>query len=249
MGVSIRFEQVQRPLPARCATFAAGFLAMPLAMALFAQTVAWWFGANQVSSAHAAALRATQDLTEALDRYSSQFLRIPDEREGLGALAPRYVSILPLDPWGNPFVYAPSTGTLWADVLSYGADGQPGGEGSAADVSGRFGRLDESPPRFLSAVGRIALCTIPLLALLAAQRRDWPADVLAGMASFWAGLLFATLDLSSNASSGAFASFVVGLVCMAASIATLRNLRGGREITCLAVVATSLLLEHLITLP
>jgi hypothetical protein len=68
------------------------------------------------------------------------------------------------------------------------------------------------------------------------------------MAAFWAGLLFATLELSSDASSGAFAAFAVGLVCMAGCIATLRNQRGGRELTCLAVVATSLLLEHLITL-
>jgi hypothetical protein len=36
---------------------------------------------------------------------------------------------------------------------------------------------------------------------------------------------------------------------MAGSIATVRHLRGGREITCVAVVATSLLLEYLITLP
>jgi general secretion pathway protein G len=222
---------------------------MPLAMALFAQTVAWWIGRNRVSNQHVAALRATQDLTEALDRYSNQLLRLPDEKEGLAALAPRYVQVLPLDPWGNPFVYAPSTGTLWADVLSYGADGQPGGSGPAADVSGRFGRIGESPPRLLGAVGRIALCTIPLLTLLAAQRGDWPAEVLAGMGAFWASLLFATLDLSSNASTGAFAAFAVGLVCMAGSIATLRNLRSAREVTCLAVVATSLLLEHLITLP
>lgn len=246
--MAIPIEQKRRPLATRCAVFAIGFLAMPLVMALFAQSVAWWYGTDQVSSEHAAAMRATQDLTEALDRYSSQRLRIPDEREGLAALAPRYVDVVPVDPWGNPFVYAPSTGTLWADVLSYGADGQPGGSGSAADVSGRFGRLGKSPPRFLSVVGRIALCTIPLLALLAARTRDWPAEVLAGMAAFWAGLLFATLDLSSAASSAAFAAFAVALVCMAASIATLRNLRGGRELTCLAVVATSLLLEHLITL-
>jgi general secretion pathway protein G len=233
----------------RCGVFAAGFLAMPLAMALFAQTIAWWFGADQITPQRAAALRATQDLTEALDRYSSQQLRIPDEDEGLGALAPRYVSVVPLDPWGNPFVYAPSTGTLWADVLSYGADGRPGGQGSDADVSGRYGGMGHSPPRILNAFGRIALCTIPLLALLAAQRRDWPADVLAGMAAFWAGLLCATLELSSNVSGAAVAAFIVGLACMAGSIATLRQLRGGREMTCIAVVATSLLLEYLITLP
>ena len=59
---------------------------------------------------------------------------------------------MPRDPWGNPYVYEPS-GADWADVLSYGADGQPGGKGAGADISGRFGRLGSTPAR-LPALAR-----------------------------------------------------------------------------------------------
>jgi general secretion pathway protein G len=39
-----------------------------------------------------------------------------------------------LDPWKNPYVLRlPGEGRDW-DVLSYGADGQPGGEGEAQDI-------------------------------------------------------------------------------------------------------------------
>ncbi|MCC6682182.1 MAG: type II secretion system major pseudopilin GspG [Phycisphaeraceae bacterium] len=39
------------------------------------------------------------------------------------------------DPWGRPFNYV-YPGTNWAfEITSYGADGQPGGEGENADVN------------------------------------------------------------------------------------------------------------------
>lgn len=41
----------------------------------------------------------------------------------------------PLDPWGRPYVLAPAAGARTApDVLALGADGWPGGEGSAGDL-------------------------------------------------------------------------------------------------------------------
>jgi len=42
---------------------------------------------------------------------------------------------IPLDPWGNPYVYI-SPGTQGAyDIISYGADGLPGGEQYSADIT------------------------------------------------------------------------------------------------------------------
>lgn len=39
------------------------------------------------------------------------------------------------DPWGRPYLYvAPGPNSAY-QVLSYGADGRPGGEGEAADIS------------------------------------------------------------------------------------------------------------------
>lgn len=41
-----------------------------------------------------------------------------------------------LDPWGNPYLYVvPGPAGHAFEVMSYGADGQPGGAGDAADVS------------------------------------------------------------------------------------------------------------------
>ncbi len=42
---------------------------------------------------------------------------------------------LPLDPWGNPYVYSSTpAGEKPYNMLSYGADGKEGGEGKGADV-------------------------------------------------------------------------------------------------------------------
>ncbi|MCH8270807.1 MAG: type II secretion system major pseudopilin GspG [Planctomycetes bacterium] len=40
-----------------------------------------------------------------------------------------------LDPWGRPFVLkVPGERNIDFDIVSYGSDGQPGGEGDAADI-------------------------------------------------------------------------------------------------------------------
>ena len=42
---------------------------------------------------------------------------------------------LPKDPWGNEFIYlSPGTHGEY-DIMSYGADGVPGGEGKNADIN------------------------------------------------------------------------------------------------------------------
>ncbi|HDD44925.1 MAG TPA: type II secretion system protein GspG [Candidatus Desulfofervidus auxilii] len=42
---------------------------------------------------------------------------------------------IPLDPWGNPYIYiCPGTHGDF-DIISYGADGQEGGEGKDADIT------------------------------------------------------------------------------------------------------------------
>jgi general secretion pathway protein G len=45
-----------------------------------------------------------------------------------------YIPKVPLDPWGKPFVYlSPGTHGEY-DLVSYGADGEPGGEGKDEDL-------------------------------------------------------------------------------------------------------------------
>lgn len=86
-------------------------------------------------------------LMQALKLYRTDNLRYPTTEQGLGALVARptlepvpsrwsrpYVEKLPNDPWGNPYVYIFPGVYGEVDVLSYGADGQPGGEGANADI-------------------------------------------------------------------------------------------------------------------
>lgn len=71
----------------------------------------------------------------AVQRYNLQHARYPTSDEGLAAIRPFLSKDIPPDPWGNAFVYRyPGEHGSDPDVISYGADGQPGGEAGAADV-------------------------------------------------------------------------------------------------------------------
>jgi general secretion pathway protein G len=84
---------------------------------------------------------------KALDTYRLDTGHYPTTEQGLAALVSKpndepkwlgpYFEKVPLDPWGKPYVYrAPGTNRDF-DLLSYGKDGQPGGEGENADVTER----------------------------------------------------------------------------------------------------------------
>ena len=47
-----------------------------------------------------------------------------------------YLQKLPEDPWGNPYKYVSPSPTQRGDyeIISYGTDGEPGGEGINADI-------------------------------------------------------------------------------------------------------------------
>ena len=86
----------------------------------------------------------------ALDAYRLDNGRYPSTQQGLAALweaptvepaanwtQPYLRKPVPLDPWGNPYLYV-SPGDVnpqGYDLVSYGADGQPGGEGEDADIT------------------------------------------------------------------------------------------------------------------
>ena len=56
--------------------------------------------------------------------------RIPEKFQAGG-----YLKRVPNDPWGTPFVYlSPGVQSRDFDLISYGADGQPGGENFDADI-------------------------------------------------------------------------------------------------------------------
>lgn len=71
--------------------------------------------------------------------------RVPTEEEGLEVLmknkgvarwaGPYLEESVPMDPWNNSYIYSTSPSeTQPFSLYSLGSDGQPGGEGTAADV-------------------------------------------------------------------------------------------------------------------
>ena len=46
-----------------------------------------------------------------------------------------YINKLPKDPWGNDYVYVFPTNNGSYQIISLGADGQPGGEGESKDIT------------------------------------------------------------------------------------------------------------------
>ncbi len=86
------------------------------------------------------------NLMQALKLYRLDNQRYPSGEQGLQALVTRpqaepvpphwkpYLEKLPNDPWGRPYQYVNPGVKGEVDILSLGADGQPGGEGRDADI-------------------------------------------------------------------------------------------------------------------
>ena len=85
-------------------------------------------------------------LVESLKRYRIDNQRYPSAEQGLdalvrkptvGAIPPNwkpYLDKLPADPWTRPYQYLNPGVNGEIDVFSFGADGQPAGEGKNADI-------------------------------------------------------------------------------------------------------------------
>lgn len=90
-------------------------------------------------------------LKTAVGLYKLDNFTLPSQRQGLEALVEKpttdpvpknwreggYLDAqLPKDPWGNDYLYfIPGRNKEAFEIVSYGADGQPGGEDEAADIS------------------------------------------------------------------------------------------------------------------
>lgn len=82
----------------------------------------------------------------ALGAYKLDTSTFPTTEQGLAALRVRPANMplwngpylpqdVPLDPWQRPYIYRyPGEHGDEPDIISYGADGQPGGEGTNADI-------------------------------------------------------------------------------------------------------------------
>lgn len=90
-----------------------------------------------------------QALSSALKLYKLDNFNYPSTQQGLDALTRKpagdppaknwkkggYIERLPSDPWGNEYQYLSPGQHGEFDLWSYGADGKPGGEDAAADIT------------------------------------------------------------------------------------------------------------------
>lgn len=93
-----------------------------------------------------AAKTDVNNLMQVLKLYKLDNQRFPTSEQGLSALLQKpttgpippnwktYLDKLPNDPWGRPYQYLNPGIKAEVDVMSFGADGQPGGEGKNADI-------------------------------------------------------------------------------------------------------------------
>src|SRR5689334_5778452 len=88
-----------------------------------------------------------QSFSSALDLFYLDAGRYPTSSEGLAALVQPPPGLagwagpylkggnVPNDPWSHPYVYRSPGARAPYDIVSYGADGQEGGTGLAADIT------------------------------------------------------------------------------------------------------------------
>jgi general secretion pathway protein G len=101
---------------------------------------------GQIGKSEVKAARAQIDaLQKALDQYRIDVGHYPSTEQGLAALnarpaeepkwaGPYLAKSVPKDPWGHDYQYRSPGEHGEYDLLSFGRDGRPGGEGEDADL-------------------------------------------------------------------------------------------------------------------
>ena len=144
---SVSRKCVRQSLPARGFTLLE-LLVVIVIIGLLTAVVGPRFFA-QIGKSEQGTVRAQMDaFSKALDAYRLDMGRFPTNEQGLQVLVikptespkwngPYLQKKIPLDPWGNAYVYRSPGATSDFDLMSYGKDGQPGGEQENADISFR----------------------------------------------------------------------------------------------------------------
>ena len=87
-----------------------------------------------------------KQISSALEMYKLDNLNYPTTEQGLEALSKKpdtvknwpqggYLKKTPMDPWGRAYVYLSPADVNPYEIISYGADGEEGGEGVKADIA------------------------------------------------------------------------------------------------------------------
>jgi general secretion pathway protein G len=114
-----------------------------LLASLVAPRVIGYLGSSRTKSAKV----QIESLSTSLELYKLDTGRYPDAREGLNALVQRPANLpswngpylkkdkVPLDPWGQPYIYRYPGQHGPFDILTLGADKREGGEGEDQDIA------------------------------------------------------------------------------------------------------------------
>src|ERR1700728_1042764 len=114
-----------------------------LIMAIVGPRVLNYLGESKIKAAKI----QIESFESALDLYYLDMGRYPTSSDGLVALVQRPGSVLewngpylkggvvPNDPWGHSYVYRSPSEHVPYEIVSFGADGQEGGTGTAADIT------------------------------------------------------------------------------------------------------------------
>lgn len=112
-------------------------------MALVGPRVLNYLGESKVKTAKI----QIQSFASAIDLFYLDAGRYPSSSEGLSALVQPASGVaawngpylkggsVPNDPWGHPYLYRSPSEHGAYEIVSYGADGQEGGTGTAADLA------------------------------------------------------------------------------------------------------------------
>jgi general secretion pathway protein G len=135
-----------KPRNARAGVTLIEMLVVVTIIALFAAlvipNVPKYLDRGRITKAHA----DLEGFMTALTSYNAENGVYPTTEQGLQSLrvkppnveswhGPYLTKEIPNDPWGHPYVYKfPGEHGDVPDIISYGADGAPGGEGTAADI-------------------------------------------------------------------------------------------------------------------
>lgn len=117
-------------------------LAVVVILGMVMATVMVGFGGRTDTARHELARTQIGTLVQAVQTFQLARSRLPTQQEGLAVLtedpqASYYVEPSRLaDPWSNPYYFlVPGQDGHPFEIMTYGADGVAGGDGSAADIT------------------------------------------------------------------------------------------------------------------
>lgn len=127
-------------------------LAVVVILGLLAATLTVGLSGRIGKARHEIARTQIAQIAGAVETFRLDRRRLPSPSEGLGVLtapadAPYFLEAGKLlDPWGKAYLYlVPGPDGQPFEVVTYGADGQPGGDGENADLSSA--KLSAERPR------------------------------------------------------------------------------------------------------